>query len=420
MKIFKAIVPMAVVLALFDAAPVLAQAQTPSGAEIERPLSVTASTFAGYDTDITSRRSRPSVPGSNVDSGAASVGASLNLSYAGGSPKVSYYTAGSTEYRYYRATEAVLTPLASGSVGIGAAMGRRARFNASVRSTYYPRFQLSLLPPTTDIPVDEPHPTQDFGISSYDVVSYQGTAGISYQLTTRSSLAFNYGQGQFRYLGQDYELNTQSVSGRYSQRLTRYATLQLGYGQMEGDYSRGLNPTETTVRRRTIDAGIDYSRPLSLSRRTRVGFTTGSTALDNGTRTFYTLTGSANLNHQLSRTWNLGVAYSRRVGLIGGFAEPIFSDATSASVGGAVGGGAFASLSAGYTNGKVGLASRGRNYNSVQSSANITVPITRRLAAFGTYFYYRHMFEESVSLPIGLVPRVDRQGVRAGLSLKIY
>jgi hypothetical protein len=261
----------------------------------------------------------------------------------------------------------------------------------------------------------------DYGISSFDVVSYLGSAGLVYQLTGRSTFSVSYGRSLFKYLSHDYQLNTHVVGARYSRNLTRYATLRLGYGEQGGDYVTNVDPNRPVVRQRTIDAGVNYSRPLSLSRRTTVGFATGSTALDNGSQTFYTLTGSANLNHQLSRTWNLGIAYARRVGMIGGFSEPLFSDSISVRTGGSLGGRVYFSASAGYSNGIVGVASRSRNYDTAQAHSSVTIPITRRrLSLFGTYFFYRHLFDQSVSLPIGLVPHVSRHGVRAGLTLKIY
>ena len=410
---------MAAALALLPMAASLAEAQTPLGGGADRPLSVTASTFVGYDTDITARGTQPSASRPDVNTGATNGGVALTGSYAGGR-RVHFYTVGSTEYRYYRAEQIITAPLASGSAGFGTDLGRRTRINGMFTSTYYPRFQLSVLPPTTDIPVDEPQPTLDYGISNQDIVSYSGTIFASYRISPRSSVSVNYSLGHFRYLGQEYALNTQAVGAGYSRNLTRYATMQLGYSEMGGDYATVLTPNQPTARRRTIDAGINYSRPLSLSRRTAVGFATGSTALDNGTNTFYTVTGNAHLRHQLSRTWNLGVAYTRGVGLVGGFSEPIFSDATSASTSGAVGR-VFLRGTAGYTNGRVGLQTSDSNFKSVQSSATVTVPVTRRrLSVFGTYFYYRHLFDRSASLPLGLVPKVSRQGVRAGLTLKIY
>ena len=409
------------VLAVLCAAQVSVWAQTPLGAGNEQPLNVSASTYAGYDTDITTRATRPSSVDTNADTSAFNTGVSLSMVYGHRTPKIGFYTMGSSDFRYYRAAETVTAPLATGSAGLDAALGRRLRFVGSVQSSYLPRFQLSVLPSTSSVPTEQPQPTMDYGISSYDVVSYLGTAGLSYQLDSRSALTASYGRGQFKYLGQDYELNTRTMGAGYSRKMTRYATLQLGYSEQGGDYVTGLGPNQQTIKQRTIDAGVHYSRPLSLSRRTTVGFSTGSTALDNGRETFYTVTGSANLNHQLSRTWNLGVGYARRVGLVGGFTEPIMSDSISVRAGGSLGNRVYVSTSAGYANGAVGMASRGRNYDSTQASSNINIPITRRrLSFFGTYFYYRHSFEQSVSLPIGLVPHMSRHGVRAGLTLTIY
>ena len=392
-----------------------AGAQTPAAAGPDRPVSVTASTFAGYETDVTEGSS------ARADgAGASHAGAGLSLDYAAATRKISFYTAGVSEFRYYRSERGITAPLASGSAGFGVPLGRRFRFDGSAQSSYLPRFQFSVLPVTTVIPVDLPQATMDYGISSYDVVSYQGNALLTFRVDDRSSIRLNYGRSQFKYLGRDYRLDTDSVGAGYSRSLTRYATLLVGYDEQNGHYGAHLGSAASTLRRRSIDAGINYSRPLSQSRRTTIGFTTGSTALDDGNETVYTFTGNAKLNHRLARRWNLGLAYSRHLGLVGGFDQPIFADSTAVNVEGLLGHRVLFNASAGYSNGTVGLTSRGRNYDSRQANARVDVPITaRRLSVFGNYFYYQYMFDGSVALPAGLAPHVSRHGVRAGLALKV-
>jgi len=411
----------AIVFAVLAAAPDSVWAQAQQGPN-DRPLTVTASTFAGYDSDLTATATGP---GRGSGEGAAHAGARLSTAYSKDSEKLRFYSTGSSEVRYYRADSGFTTPLSSGAVGAAVPLGRRLWIGGSAQGSYYPRFQFSVLPMTTDVPVDVPLPTLDYSISSFDVVAYSGAANATYSLDSRSTLSVNYSRTQFRYLDRDYRLNTQTVGAGYSRSLTRYATLRLGYTHQTGDYLLdtalpGTTPRRPTIKRRTIDAGINYSRPLSLSRRTTVGFSTGSTALDRENQTFYTLTGGANLNHQLARTWNLGLAYARRVGLVGGFNEPIFSDSTSLSIGGLLGRRVTFGASSGYANGRVGFASRGRNYDSFQATARVEVPIARRWFLFTNYFYYQYKFDEQVALPAGLAPSVNRHGVRAGLALKIF
>jgi hypothetical protein len=50
-----------------------------------------------------------------------------------------------------------------------------------------------------------------------------------------------------------------------------------------------------------------------------------------------------------------------------------------------------------------------------QHQSGLQAALSRNIAAFVQYFYYRYFYEETV-LPIGLPSEFDRQGVRFGLS----
>ena len=403
-------------LAAICAVPVTSAAQSGAPPE-QRPLSVVATASAGYDTDITTTGGADVGQGADAPHG----GASLMMSLSGGTADLGYYTAANTEYRYYNAVEPFGAPLASGSAGIAAALSRRVRVTGSFQASYLPQFQISLLPPTTSIVVDMPRPSLDYALSSYDVMNVQGDGGLLYQLSSRSGISVSYGQSRFSYLGRDETLDTRTVGALFSHNLSRYATLRLGYNEQTGDYA-SVGPVlgRQTVKRRNIDAGIAYSRPLSLSRKTTFGFSTGSTAVDDGSHTYYNLTGGANLNHRVGRSWTLGLAYDRGVGFVGGLNDPMLTDSASLNLNGVIGRRVSVFLGSGYSNGKIGLASESRNYNSVQGNARVEVGISRRFGVFGSYFYYQSKFDDVVVLA-GLFPRhLNRHGVRTGLVVKIY
>jgi hypothetical protein len=325
-----------------------------------------------------------------------------------------------SEYRHYRADQVISTPMGFGSAGLSTSLTRRLRFDAAVQAGYSPQFQFSLLPPTTDVPSEQPVPTLDYGLTSYDVGNYQGSAGISVRLDGRSSIRVGYGNGRYAFFGQGYKLKTQSVQGGYYRSLTRYAELRLGYVEQEGRYFFDDAVPSRTRRMRIIDVGVNYARPLSLSRRTTILFSSGSSGVDDGNRTYYSLTGTARLNHAVSRFWNLGIAYSRRVGMVGGFDEPVFADSVNANVNGVVRRRVTVGASVGFSNGHVGVATVSNDFDSLQANARIETPLTRRrMSLFGSYFYYRHLFDQSVNLPPGVASRYGRHGVRAGLTVAI-
>ena len=407
---------MAVVLlaTVFASAP--ARAQTAGAQQPDTVLSVMATAAAGYDTDITSRRRNP-----DADTDAAHTGAQLSLNFSKRAEDKNFYLAGRSEYRRYYADQPINATMHSAAAGLSAPLGRRVNFNASTQATYSPRFVFSVLPVTSDVPFDQ-LPALDYGITARDTVAYQARGSLRFDLSPRSDISIGYAHGRFFDMDDQYGLQTHMFSGQYTRTLTRYTRLNFGYSEHRGSYDLASAPERSVRRMRTIDAGINYSRPLSLSRRTTFSFGTGSTAFDRNGRTVYNVIGNARLNHQLARFWTLGIGYSRRVGFIGGFDEPILADAVSAQVSGSLGRRVLLSAGAGYANGSVGLTTqRPTDHRSIQGNVRADIPIARgRMSAFAHYFYYRYRFGESVNLPIGIDSELSRNGVRAGLTVAIF
>jgi hypothetical protein len=282
-----------------------------------------------------------------------------------------------------------------------------------------PLFHFSVLPNVPGTVESDPAPSFDYMLTAFDGIDSQGTVIATYDVSSRSALHANYGKGSFKYLGQDYQLNTQSFGGGYSRGFTRYATLRLGYAEQRGDYPLQPGEVSKPLRYQTIDAGVDYSRPLSATRRTTVGFGTGSSRIDNSGQTFYNVAGHASLNHQIRRTGNVSVAYSRGVVVVGGFSDPFFADSVALTLKGNTSRRVKFSGSAGYANGDLGLGTKANAYESVQGSVRVDIAVSRSVTMFGSYFYYNYLFNRSIALPEGVSRNLDRQGVRVGLRVEI-
>jgi hypothetical protein len=225
-----------------------------------------------------------------------------------------------------------------------------------------------------------------------------------------------YGYGQATYEEEAFDLKRQNYGGQISQGLTRYLSLHLGYSQERADYtSTSMQP----IRYGSLDGGLDYGRPLSLTRHTKFTFGITSLALDNGPQTYYTAGGHANLSHEF-KAWNVNLAYNRGVGFIDGFADPYVADGVSAGLTGRVNRRTTMNFSAGYSNGNVGSSpSDFRNFSSYTGLAHAEFALMRRLGLFGEYVYYHYDFNRLIQLPLGTPHRLNRQGVRAGLMLTV-
>src|SRR5690606_15213199 len=131
------------------------------------------------------------------------------------------------------------------------------------------------------------------------------------------------------------------IGTRLSRRISRYASLRAGYAYNRLQYANREDPLPIHM----IDAGVDYGRSLSLTRRTSFSFSTGTSAVvhdresppsqtvdDRSLR--FLLTGSASLLHEFHRDWVGSLRYNRNVSFAEGFTEPFTRDSISAGIGG--------------------------------------------------------------------------------------
>ena len=115
---------------------------------------------------------------------------------------------------------------------------------------------------------------------------------------------------------------------------TRYRGMpgfRLGYAQQDTDYAAFETTPVRRYTQRTYDVGVDYSRPLSIVAQDDVLVWYWSVVLDNGVETFFNVTGSASLSHQIGRTWRR-TSYTPRSGSVAGSLEPTFSDSVNANL----------------------------------------------------------------------------------------
>jgi hypothetical protein len=258
-------------------------------------------------------------------------------------------------------------------------------------------------------------------VRSTQTYLFNTTAAITQTLTTRSELFASYA---LRYT--DFarpgttDLTAHSARAGYRYQLTRYAAFRAGYGIEQGTYGYAALARDGRTRLDTIDLGVDYHRPLSFSRRTRVDFGVGTTAADVplGGRV-YRLVGDAGLTHEIGRTWNLRASVHRGTSLIEGIAGPVFSDAGTVSFAGFVNRRLDVHTEGSYTTGEVGMTGERSPFDSMNGLGRLRFALSRKVALFGEYSYYRYHFRSAAALPTGLPPNLRRQGVRVGVTLFI-
>ncbi len=253
-----------------------------------------------------------------------------------------------------------------------------------------------------------------------------GSVTLAHELSNVSNLSAAFSGRYSHFFSSDTE-RSDAVDAQaavsYGRSLTKNASLRLGYSY--GRYwAIGPDDIAKPSTFQNIDAGVNYSKALSISRNTTLSFSTGSTiasSVSGGSSSqsgfsdphFY-LTGSANLARQIGRSWQANANYSRSVTYQLGFDQPTLLDTASAAIGGLLGSRTDVSSVITYNTGAVGLGNQ--NYHSWLSTSQIRVGITRNLAAYASHYYDNYSFAQDLTIPSGVAHALKRNGVRVGLT----
>ncbi len=341
---------------------------------------------------------------------------SAGLSYSVAKPRVSFGASMGTSGQYVPSLTSPYVPSHYGTFGVSLKLSRRSQLSANHGLSLQPYNVLVLGLPLGEPVLGQPmliEPT--FGVRREDHISQFSDVGFSRQIGRRGSLSVGYGRMQSDSSSGGGDLSSQTGTGRFSMGLTKGLGAHVGYGYTEGRLP-GDGPA---VVGHNIDAGLDFSRTLgvSVSRRTKLSFTTGSSAITDGNHTFYRLTGSAVLSREIARSWGAFLSYNRGFGFVERFRQPFFTDSVTLGLGGLIAKRLEFQSSAGAVSGDVGLANDANTFWSYFGSTGLTTGLTRSLALGTDYSYYRYRFDQILGLPTGVARQMGRHSARIYLSI---
>jgi hypothetical protein len=389
-------------------------------------LDVSASLFGGYDDNVLAEQGQYVDPRFQQSGGYR--GVSVSLDYSKRTDQASVELSGGTAYRYYPSVEEMTGFNSWGSAGFTVKLGARTTLSGTESVSYSPFYSFGRWPGLTPAGPGQIISTNpDYPLLEQAAWSFYSSAGLEHRVTPRSSLYVDYNLSNTKYDAQALAYRSWSAGGRYTYRLNRAASLRLGYHfrrARSGPYY-GNRPLDG----HDIDAGIDYTKALSISRKTTLGFEFGPSIFRSfpagGTanpddlqyQTHYTANASAFLNRQIGRSWSARLSYLRGVDYIPGFADPFLSDTVTASIGGFFDQRSRFAASTGYNRGTVGFGTAGGAYDTYFADANFQFAVTEWLAAYADYGYYHYLFDYGAMLPPGLNRGQDRQSVHVGVNL---
>jgi opacity protein-like surface antigen len=392
----------------------------------KQSLIASASLFAAYDDDVYGDRGvlgDPLHPGNRRD-GIYS-GATVGLAYTHRANRATVgLTADAAVHKYQNRDP---LPGYRAGANVSGTLARRTSFSLAGSAGYSPEFRLGVFTsPVSPTGFQDPFTTVLADYDVYSLAAWRTSAGggISQTIGRRASLEASYWLTNIDYIDDSFDYRSHSAGLSYTQRLTGHMSARAGYGYSTAEYSQRAELRPLNVHR--IDAGIDYGRALSISRRTRVSFSTGSAIISGQGQTsgretsdfaFY-VSGSADLTHEMGRTWKAQLSYQRGIDAHEGFSQPFLSNGINGGLSGLFSRRLAFSSGADYVIGEVGLRS-GVHYSSVSASAGLQYALSSRLALFGRYLYYKYDFDRQVAVDPRLPTALDRQGVRVGLTTSI-
>lgn len=349
---------------------------------------------------------------SGVASGAAGLSYALDVSH------VAFNAHAGSFARYARAYDRPsIGHDASASVATEFALSSRVRGSVEASAGYQPASVLNLFP---DMFQDQSAPDilvgYQFDGPLEHYVSTAAAAGLTYGLSSRSNLSVAYQYSESNGLSAEGSQSYQSLSAGFSHTIARGLALRLGYGRRLGRY--GADENADTFKNHDIDAGVDFNRSLSVSRRTTLTFSTGTTFVTDGVNERYDFVGSASLGHQVGRDWSTAVSYNRNVEFVEVVTQPVFSDSFVASVEGLIGRRLSMHFAAGASFGNVGVSTdAGNGYNAYQAAASMQTALSRYMGVTFGYVYYDYSFDGRDFLPDTIRQRDRRHTAHVSVDL---
>jgi hypothetical protein len=216
------------------------------------------------------------------------------------------------------------------------------------------------------------------------------TLDVSQGLTRRARIAggLSYARGMTTTKAWTILLYTGTASYNISKGLGVYVEYKDG-GQR--DDTPGV--PSTVDRHPRTSFGIDYSKPISFSRKTTLSFRTGTAGIHdrNLDEIRYELVGSVSLNREIGRTWLASVRYSRDVRHMESLGEPLLSDYVTLSLLGSFSNRVQFASRYGGSSGKLGSGSGSVGPADMYfGSVQVSVALTRQLGLTTDYGYYQY------------------------------
>jgi hypothetical protein len=298
--------------------------------------------------------------------------------------------------------------------------GMQASWRAAKRTTLSTSNQFSSQPTSLrslyGLPVDaerlpDSSDTLNYAINGQTVHDWRTSVDVNQALTQKLSASFSYTYYAVDHEGGQSNYSAQSLQGRLTYQINSSLSAHGGYGRTKTDYED--DSLDGRYAGRTIDAGVDFGRKLSLTRRTSLEFGTGVSGIENYGDIKYFFTGFVALGHELGRSWTMTVDARRAADFYQSFGEPVISSSASAGVSGQLNRRTQVGAHGGWSRGNVGISPLVPEYDSWTAGASMRFAVARGAGLSFSYSIFDYVFDDNgAPPPIGAQSAMRNQSVR--------
>jgi hypothetical protein len=296
--------------------------------------------------------------------------------------------------------------------------GMQASWQAAKRTTLSTSTQYSYQPTNLrslfGLPVDaerlpDSSDSLNYAISGTSFSDLRTSVDFSQSITHNLSGSLGYTYYAVDYPDQQSNYAAQTILGRLTYQINKSLSVHGGYGRTSTNYAD--DSLDGRYAGRTIDAGVDFAKALSLTRRTSLEFATGLSGINNYGDTRYFFTGSVTLGHELGRSWTMTAGARRSADFYQTFGDPVISSSVNAGVSGLLSRRVQVGAQGGWSSGTVGVSNVVPQYDAWTAGLDAYGSGARRR----TLIFVRHLRlrvrRQWRPLPIGAQPEMRNQSV---------
>ena len=351
--------------------------------------------------------------------------------FAWATQRVQLGITGASAFRYYGQVGEFQSVSHSAGIGLSTTLPKRTGLAVNQSAAYSPSYLSGLFPSLNEARLGDALPSSpNYDVNEVESYSYATTVALTHGLTRRGSIraVADYGVTDFR------DQSTARADGSsygatvaFSRDLGRHSGVSLDYRFRTGDF--GL-AGESKSTEHGVNFGFRHTRVLSATRTAQFEFGLGGSGSSVPPQLIlaaqpvsapiperlYRVTGNGAFAYQFSRTGEVRASYRRAIEYIVQLGQPVLIDGLSASLAGSPTRRLQLTMGAGYSSGASALQTTAK-FDTYTANVRSQVSLTSMLAVYAEYLYYFYDFGADPLLAPNLPRRLERNGVRVGLTL---